>query len=178
MLPGRLTLLADPIELTQLNKIAAMCKQITTDNGYYKTIREVNKGDVGYESGARLPRINILIGGLDYANSSKNESHRLLKNRAYILDVYYEANNLSEAQSEGIKLLADLEIRFFDNTPNGNTNYNQTANAHQLENTCLVVLPAAVTFWETLENQNVYNFELEIAVYSRQNARNPSQMLS
>jgi len=162
---------ADILEIQQLNKIISMLGDIKKVNGYLNDIREVNKVETDPEQIQQFPAVNLVMGDLEYP---KYESGHHMKRRTYILDTYFRANDAQAAQEIGLKLVADFEIRFADTTINGNTNYRQTANAYNLENTCLTVYPVSVTLWDASENSDLYNIGWEFEVHFRQRADNPT----
>ena len=164
------------LKLAIIDKIAEMLKDITAANGYYSTIREVNKIDVSYEQGAQLPRVNILANATTYSDGEGTyEAGRLLKKFSVTLDVYFEANSESDKQTKMAQLEADLEIRFGDPTIDGDPNYNMDASAYNLENTCLVVNFVDSIPYSLDEYQHIGNFEMTLDIYYRQKRNDPTQ---
>jgi len=166
---------ADVLRIQHLEKIVKMAKDIKTVNGYLNTIRTVNEVDTSVEELAnQLPAINVNILNLNYLNATTNEAGKLIKIQRYLLDVYWQGNSDIEKQRIGLKLLADLEIRFHDRTIGGNSNYRMTASAFNLEDTAFVCLPADVNQWAVPGYTHMSNFTYEMDVHFRQSLTDPT----
>lgn len=137
-----------PVQLNTINKIVSMCEEITTDNNYLTDVREVNAGDVPLEQISQFPCINVNAASTTYLNPVLNEAGKLIKTFTVLIEAFIREDEPTIRQTKLINMLADLETRFADDTVNGNTNFNQTATAWNIENNILIAQPVSAEIFD------------------------------
>jgi len=162
----------DVVELEIIDSIAKMLRDIKTSNNYLSTVAEVNKEEKSVEDMRQFPAVNIVKGITEYSDPQFSESGKHTKTLNVVLDCYLQGKE--NKQTILTKFLADLEIRFADDTIGGNTNFNQTATAYNLENKCLIVIFVNAVPFSVEGEKHWYGIELSMQVKFRQKRSDPT----
>jgi hypothetical protein len=158
----------DTVEERIIDKIAEMAEEITVANGYRKTVARVYKQERSLENlwNRGLPAINVVNDGtVIYQNPINSESGRLIKEMPIVLEYVGVA---AEKQDEYLAdAKADIELRYFDDTPSATPKYN-------LEGEALVIIPVECTRFNVEDDKKKIGLAMLMNVHFRQSRRNPT----
>ena len=155
-----------PVRQQIIDKIAEMLLDITVASGNYNfTILEVNKEDVSIDNIKQFPAVNILVGPDTYLNPTANEAGRLIKTLNVTLDCYLD--EVENKQAEAAKFVADIELRFHNDTPGETSAYN-------LEGKCLTLLPVDSVIFDIMSTSDKFGIEHQMDVKYRQSRKDPT----
>jgi len=158
--------MADVVRQVIVDKIVEMARGITTANSFRTNVSEVNNEDKSVERIKEFPAINVIVGVEEYLNPLQNEAGKLIKTMNVVLDCYLR--NKENKQSLIAKLVADLELRFCDDTISATPAYN-------LEGKALIVLPVRTTPFDVMAGENnVFGVEFEMEIKYRQSRKDPT----
>lgn len=160
--------MADPIQLTIIEKVTSMCREISHENNYYTDVREVNVGDVPVEQMTDFPCINVNATTTSYLNPQQNEAGKLMKTFVVLIECFINENEARVREENIIKFIADLERRFADDTIGGNTSLNQTASAFNVEGTALIAQPISTDIFDLESYKDVLGFAFTLEIKFRQ----------
>lgn len=164
--------MADVVALQQINQIAKMLLDIKKSNGYLSDVREVNKEEVSIENIKQFIAVNIITAITDYSNPELSDAGKHVKTMNVVLDCYLRGKE--NKQKNMLNFLADLEIRFGDNTPDGNPAFSQTATAYNLENKALIVIFNQAIPFSVEGEKHIFGIEFLVEVKFRQSMVDPT----
>lgn len=167
--------MTEPVQYRILQTIALMLLDIKKSNNYYFDMGQAQTEEVSIEDIREFPAVNVLMGPVDYLTGrGGSEAGRLVKTLNITLDTYIRGEE--DKQLYITRMLADLEIRFGNDTVNGSTAYNQEANAWDVEGEALATIFTSALPFSVDSEKHLFGVEFQMQIKYRQDRNDPTVM--